>query len=265
MSAAKAVAGVPQREHRPSGLSHSRVSRYLHCPEQYRLYYVERLRPRHPPANLVFGQVIHQALAALFTTGEEAVGHFLKAWGPVQEMTLGYSKRESWEGLREAGQALLERFAQEALPRIGKVVAVEQRFELAVTDLDLPFVGIVDLVASVDGRKTLVDFKTATSRYGRHEIEMSDQLTAYQLAEPDAEQIAFCVLVKTKTPKVEWHVGRRSGERLAEYLERARLVSGHLRERTFYKRPGMWCSWCDYLPVCTGDRRAAEATLIQLR
>jgi hypothetical protein len=35
---------------RPNGvphLSHSRISRYLLCPEQYRLYYVENLRPRH--------------------------------------------------------------------------------------------------------------------------------------------------------------------------------------------------------------------------
>jgi hypothetical protein len=40
-------------------LSHSRVSRYLQCPEQYRLYYVENLRPRIPAASLIFGQVIH--------------------------------------------------------------------------------------------------------------------------------------------------------------------------------------------------------------
>ena len=44
-------------------LSYSRINRYLHCPEQYRLYYVENLRLRHPPANLVFGQIVHQALA----------------------------------------------------------------------------------------------------------------------------------------------------------------------------------------------------------
>ena len=38
-------------------LSHSRVSKYLHCPEQYRLYYVEHLRPRFPAASLVFGAI----------------------------------------------------------------------------------------------------------------------------------------------------------------------------------------------------------------
>jgi hypothetical protein len=33
-------------------------------------------------------------------------------------------------------------------------------------------------------------------------LQLSDQLTAYQLAELDAEQMALCVLVKTKEPKI---------------------------------------------------------------
>ena len=43
-------------------LSHSRVNRYLHCPEQYRLYYIENLRPKVPPAALVFGQIVDEPL-----------------------------------------------------------------------------------------------------------------------------------------------------------------------------------------------------------
>ncbi len=44
-------------------LSFSRINRYLHCPEQYRLYYIENLRPRVPSASLVFGKILHRALA----------------------------------------------------------------------------------------------------------------------------------------------------------------------------------------------------------
>ena len=40
-------------------LSHSRINRYLTCREQYRLYYVEQLRPKIDSASLVFGTVIH--------------------------------------------------------------------------------------------------------------------------------------------------------------------------------------------------------------
>ncbi|PYU99346.1 MAG: hypothetical protein DMG26_16715 [Acidobacteria bacterium] len=60
-------------------LSHSRINRYLTCPErpeQYRLYYVEKLRPTIESAGPVFGVVIHAAIADLFRTGEDRVEHF---------------------------------------------------------------------------------------------------------------------------------------------------------------------------------------------
>jgi hypothetical protein len=33
----------------------------------------------------------------------------------------------------------------------------------------------------------------------------------------------------------------------------------------FYKRPGKWCLYCDYLPVCTGDQKKVKETLVQIR
>ena len=64
------------RPNGPPHLSHSRINRYLLCPEQYRLYYIEKLRPRRFSAALVFGQAIHQALAAFFRTGTDAAAAF---------------------------------------------------------------------------------------------------------------------------------------------------------------------------------------------
>ena len=55
-------------------LSYSRIQRYLTCPEQYRLYYIERLRPLAPSASLVFGQVIHQCIAGLLRKQASKVG-----------------------------------------------------------------------------------------------------------------------------------------------------------------------------------------------
>ena len=87
------------------------------------------------------------------------------------------------------------------MPRIGQVKAVEKKFELNITGFDLPFIGIIDLVAEIEGKSTVTDFKTAVSDYEDHEAPLSDQLTAYKLAEPEAEQVAFWVLIKTKEPK----------------------------------------------------------------
>jgi hypothetical protein len=55
-------------------------------------------------------------------------------------------------------------------------------------------------VAHIGGKRTVVEFKTAAADFEEHEVELLDQLSAYQLAQPEAEQIGVCVLAKTKEP-----------------------------------------------------------------
>ena len=246
-------------------LSHSRVSRYLLCPEQYRLYYLENLRPKVPPAALVFGQIVHQALADLFARKADPVKSFKDSWGMLKEVPLDFNQRESWEKLDASGEAVLARFVTHELPKLSDVSAVERRFTLKVTGLDLPLVGIIDLVAVFQGKRTVADWKTSGSAYDEHEAGMSDQLTAYKLAEPQAEQLALCVLVKTKLPQIEWHTTDRTSDRLIEYLDKVGYVAGEIAALRFYKRPGKWCAWCDFLPLCLGDKRKARETLVKIQ
>ena len=146
--------------------------------------------------------------------------------------------------------------------KLGSVIAVERPFTLSITSLDLPFIGIIDLVAEVTGKRTVVDWKTAGSAPDGFEAEMSDQLTAYKLAEPETEQLALCVLVKTKEPQIEWHCVSRTGEQLTEYLAKIGYVAREISDGRFYKRADLWCAWCDFLPVCLGDKRKVQETLI---
>src|SRR5947209_10451332 len=248
----------------PPHLSHSRINRYLTCPEQYRLYYVEKLRPRIDSAGLVFGALIHVAIADLFRTGEDPVEHFERDWQNLKEVELRYKKRESWEDFNAKGEKLLTKFLPEEAPKSRQARGIERKFELRVTALDAPFVGIIDLVGQVDDRLTVIDFKTAGSDYEDHEAALSDQLTAYALAEPEAQQVALCILVKTKEPRIEWHFAKRSAGDLAEYLAKVRLVSNDIAAAKFYKRPGKHCAWCDFLPVCLGNKRKAQDTLVRI-
>lgn len=245
-------------------LSHSRINRYLHCPEQYRLYYVENFRPRSSSANLIFGQVVHQALAHFFQTQLDPVKYFLESWQGAKQLELTYSQRDSWEKLQVSGQGLLTKFLADEFPKLHDIRAVEQRFEIEVTSLDVPFVGVIDLMADLDKKRTVVDFKTSGTSYEEHEVVLSDQLTAYQLAAPEAEQAALCVLVKTKEPRIEWHVATRTSTQFQEFLAKARLIGGEIAAGRFYKRPGKWCGWCEFLPVCLGDHQQTEATLIRI-
>lgn len=244
-------------------LSYSRLNRYLLCPEQYQLYYVENLRPRVPSASLTFGQTIHRVLATFFTGGLNAVETFCAAWEAMRETPLRYAFRESWEKLHERGQLLLQKFVTDELPRVTGIEASEKVFKLAVSNLDVPFVGIIDLVAQVDGQPTVVDFKTASSAYQDYEVDMSDQLTAYQLAEPSTKQSALCVLVKTKEPRIDWYFSHRSAPQLVDFLAKTALVGQQIAARQFYKRPGKWCGQCDFLPVCLGDEQQVQESLVK--
>jgi RecB family exonuclease len=246
-------------------LSHSRIDRYLRCPEQYRLYYIENLRSKFPSASLLFGQLQHRSLAFLLKEKGDPVTLFLAQWEEAKQAELTYGNRQTWEGLRDRGRILLEKFVSEQLPQIGDVKAVEQDFRLNITGLDLPFIGIIDLVSEKQGQTAVTDFKTSASAYAGYEAIMSDQLTAYQLAVPEADQLSLCVLIKTKEPRIEWHVSYRSGPRLIEYLKKVKLVTHEIQDQHFYKRPGQWCASCDYLPLCLGDTQKAKQTLVKAK
>jgi hypothetical protein len=245
-------------------LSHSRINRYLTCPEQYRFYYIENRRLKFPSASLVFGQVVHQALADLFNKKSDPTDFFLRTWSELKEVKLTYGKKQTWEKLQASGRGLLQKFVNEEYCRIKQVKAVEKKFELNITGVDLPFIGIIDLVAEVDSKNTVADFKTAASDYEEHEAPLSDQLTAYKLARPEAEQVAFWIMIKTKEPKIEWHPSSRSPEEMMKYISKVGYLAREIKAGNFYKRPGKHCSWCDYLPICLGDARKAQETLVEI-
>lgn len=260
---AKPATLTAESQHAPQ-FSYTRIQKYLTCPEQYRLYYVERLRAKQESASLVFGATVHLALAEFFRHGLEPVETFDREWQAIREVQLRYSKRISWQSLAETGRQLLEKFAQEETRKITKVIAVEQVFEFYLSGLDLPFVTVLDLVAEVKGKRTLVEFKTAAADFERFEIELLDQATAYHLADPEIEQVAVCVLVKTKKPQVRWHFTKRSADDVIAYLQKIDVISAAVQAGVFYRRPGKWCRQCDFLPLCLGNERKANESLLRI-
>lgn len=159
---------------------------------------------------------------------------------------------------------MLSKFMAEERPRITRVQAVEKRFEITMTGLPWPILGVADLIADVDGELTVVDFKTAGQHYAVWEAELSDQLSTYLLAEPQAPQVAFCVFLKTKAPEIQWCFGRRGPRDFTAYLDKVAAVGEDLERQRFYRRAGRHCGWCDYRPLCLGDTRRAAETLVQI-
>ena len=133
-------------------------------------------------------------------------------------------------------------------------VAVEAPLVDPVTgeDLGMPLLGIMDLVLDYEEGPLICDFKTSARSSEPleiiHEIQLSSYAYLFRQVNPWAESgLEIRSLVKTRTPKVEFHRYpartdahfRRLFAVLHEYLDS--LDSGR-----FNYRPGFGCGMCDF-------------------
>jgi PD-(D/E)XK nuclease superfamily protein len=177
---------------------------------------------------------------------------------------LRYSQRESWDKLSHIGEALLQKFLVQEAQKFEQVLAVEAEFHIGASNVSAPLVETLDLLAVLHGKKTLVEFKTGANDWGEHDVLLSNQLTAYRLAEPHGERTAICVFVKKREPEILWHFTERTAERQVEYLGKMKMVAQQITQRVFYKRVGFWCRQCDFLPLCLGQKEKAKDTLVRI-
>ncbi|SDL87181.1 RecB family exonuclease [Halarsenatibacter silvermanii] len=262
--------------------SHSQINRYETCGQQYEYYYINRLRPFTRSANLSFGSAIHETLADMILDKDEGKlkdagyygNHFSKKWEKENEAELEFGRYDNFEKLKNTGQALIEMFYEEELGRIVKVHDVERKMKYKIAGVD--FIGYADLVADVANHKgeivtALIDFKTSGRRYGDEKVLLSDQLTNYMIAAEkvfnlpgggEVEAAAFCVLLKQKTPKINWHF--REGFDRESYEKKVENITADIITGKFFKKPGMHCSWCDFKSVCIGVKDPADELYTEL-
>ena len=249
-------------------LSHSKVTRHDFCPRAYQHYYVEGWRPiaKRPP--LLFGEAVDRALTALFQRDADPVAVFAEACEALKAVPVAWGKRHTWEALRDIGQGVLARFVAEERPRFSEVRPECVQRPLSADVAGTTVIGYPDLYAHVDGLRTLVDFKTAQASYDPEEVRLNEQLTAYWwLLEANGvpvDRVAFCVLLKLKDPRIEWHFATRSPEDVAEYQEKLALVASDMVRGRFPKKTSSCGQWggCDYRPLCLGDEAAIRKDLV---
>jgi len=143
-----------------------------------------------------------------------------------------------------------------------KPLAVEVAVEAPLVDpitgenLGLPLVGVMDLVLNDPTGPLVCDFKTSSKSGSPLETSHEIQLTSYSLLfrhshGQEEGGIEIRSLVKTKTPKIEFHRYPARSERhfyrlfaiIREYIDA--LDSGK-----FNYRPGFSCGMCDHRDRC---------------
>jgi len=174
-------------------ISFTAISKYLNCPEEYNLYYNEKLRPNQINSALYFGSAIDRAFSTLLTTRnlDKTLITFNTVF--VNDVNILYNETDEdpelltkdqlaspgYYSMKEKGTVILTTLYNEVLPRIKKVIALQERITITNDNGEsLPI--IADLVCEwEDGSIILFDLKTSIIQYEKDSARKSMQLSLY--------------------------------------------------------------------------------------
>jgi hypothetical protein len=107
----------------------------------------------------------------------------------------------SWLSLHRKGKLLIEAFYNDFLPKIVKVLAIQQHAKIEDPTTKDILAGVIDMVLEVQGynKPIIFDLKTAAMPYTQDQIDISEQLASYaamKSAEYNTDLVGYVVLCK---------------------------------------------------------------------
>jgi len=249
-------------------LSVSSVNTYIDCGLQYKFSRIDKLKSDFLSDNLVFGSCIHRILAEY--NQERLIGNILspddleqlfrKDWGKSAKdnTDIQYSKGKSYRTLMNQGIKLLKEFINSAPENESTILAIEEPFEFHIDGMDIPFIGVMDLVEEdCDGSLIITDYKTSKRSMAIREVDSNFQLTVYYTAAKANGyakrdiSLKFDCLIKTQKPKFEQIFTYRSHEHSVRALKKIRKVWDGIEKGIFIPNDNSWrCSCCEYKSHC---------------
>src|SRR5215470_18679487 len=144
--------------------SYSQISHFLRCPRSYRFRYLDGWGEREIRAGMMFGRCFEKALAAFFL-GQDCGAALFQEWSAYRDVGLGFKSGENWDRVYHQGVRLLELFARDNRIRVSDP---EQNLQIKIQrglPHDNQFVAYLDAIGEIDGIRSVIDWKTTSSRY----------------------------------------------------------------------------------------------------
>lgn len=250
-------------------LSASSIRAYLDCGLYYKFSRIDKLEKTFISDNLLFESTIHRVLAEY--NQEKIVGSkmnlqkmyklFEKYWKEAVDHTnlIKYSKKNSFESLLDQGKQMLRTYVSKVPEAEYKVIAVKKPFEFKIEGLDIPLIGMMELVEQ-DINETVVisDHKTMSSSATFSEIDQNFQLTLYYMAARRngyaGREIVLKLdcLVKSKQPQFMQVYTFRSENHEKRAVKKIKEVYNAIQKEIFIPNAeGTWkCKNCEYKTYC---------------
>jgi len=261
-------------------LSHSAREKYEQCGYKYYLHYVLRYRSSLQSSALCFGNALDLALNDMLSGSQLFHEVFDSEWSKYSTTTIDYYKsdldmnllteeerelplaQQNFLSLKYKGHKLLEAYYVEILPRIKKVISIQDEITIKGYDEDGSetedsIYGKLDLIAMIEKDNgevvhALLDNKTTSEAYSKNSVQVKDQLALYSAGFSDIEWFGYLTLNK-KNYKTQVILDRIPEEKKADVLSKFIDTLDKIKNKIFEKNRKSCYSFgrrCEYYTHC---------------
>ena len=241
--------------------SYSALQCYLTCPMKYKFRYVDKAPVERTCSALPFGRAFHAALSERARVGmdlklsdtKDIFADFFKYEIEAAE-NLRYKANETYDSLRQTGFDMLA-VTLENWQDDYAVESVAESFSVSVPGLLRPLIGEFDCVVSDGSETTIVDWKTASSKWALGKADKDLQASAFCYAYKKVHDknpvFRFDVITKTKQPSVNSHYTLRTQDELDRFEYIAGRIEKAVNAELFYPNENIInCAECPYADRC---------------
>src|SRR6266571_1593126 len=249
--------------------SYTQISQYLTCPRRYRHRYLDGWQEKNTHAAMLFGRAFERALAAFFLRQDAAAAMF-QEWALHKNQKLQFSHGDSWDRMLEQGIQLLDRFCQEDRVRIRQPRRnLQIKFARPISGQN-EFVAFIDAIGQLDGRRSLIEWKTTASRYSEAPdglLALDPQLVCYSWM-TGISDVAMVVFVRKRLVEIQYLHTTITDDQRREFGELVEQTVGQIEAAQFLPHSGIrfpqnGCVSCPYLGLCLGKPDLIERRLIR--
>jgi hypothetical protein len=217
---------------------------------------------------MLFGPAFELALGAYFRR-EDPGDVLFREWSACKHQGLQFPSQDTWDRMLKQGIMLLIRFCQE-----NRIHICEPRQNLQIK-FQRPlgrnaFVAYIDGIGQLDGRRCLLEWKTAASRYSEEPeglLALDPQLVCYSWMTGIAD-VAQVVFVRKRLVEIQYLQATITEEQRKEF---GHIVEGTIRRiesaeflpHSGIRFPQNPCSSCPYVSLCLGKQERAEVSLVR--
>lgn len=241
-------------------LSHTQIQEFTTCPRRYHMHRRVGLPAEFCPSSLLFGSAMHEVLSCYHQCRLEGrkcslpqlVKVFVDYWRR-ESLQVRFKAGESEKSLTVLATHMLEAYIRSDYAA-GKVLAVEEPFEIMLNKDMPPMKGRIDLVEiGGDGSLVVTDFKTASSRKtpGPEQLVLySKAVRSFDYPGSARARSRYVVLLKTKAPGPMIVDVPVTEDDITRLTRRYVAVWRDIESGCSYPNPGWYCAGCQWQKAC---------------